>query len=229
METPDVSSVLLSFTTLVVIYLTLQCYTPPNPAPVCDTEDRIFPFAGDFFLLIRRLTFAVLGLYHAILMLYPNSPPTVLCPNPSNLNPSLFTWTTHSMICFGIVFIAAPIRLLAFAQLGKNFTFKLAKPQQLVTGGLYAYVQHPSYTTLAIVALSNWRMFERADGVIGCWMSAELVQSVWWDVAGCGLVAVAFWILSLRVMDEEKMLKSTFGKDWEIWHQKTKRFVPGAF
>ncbi|CAL3970794.1 unnamed protein product [Diplocarpon coronariae] len=229
METPDVSSVLLAFTTLVVTYLTLQCYTPPNHAPVSDIEDRIFPVAGDFFLSARRLAFAILGLYHAILMLHPTSPPTLLCPNPSNLNPSLFTWSTYSVLCFGIVFIAAPIRLLAFAQLGKNFTFKLAEPQQLVTSGLYAYAQHPSYTAMAIVAITNWRMFERADGVVGCWMSAELVRSVWWDFAGWGLIVVAFWMLSLRVMDEEKMLKRAFGKEWEVWHQKTKRFVPSVF
>jgi len=28
-------------------------------------------------------------------------------------------------------------------------------------------------------------------------------------------------------MDEEKILRDTFGKEWEIWHQKTKRFIPG--
>jgi protein-S-isoprenylcysteine O-methyltransferase Ste14 len=32
-----------------------------------------------------------------------------------------------------------------------------------------------------------------------------------------------------RVKEEEMMLKSTFGKEWEVWHAKTKRFVPGLF
>ena len=28
---------------------------------------------------------------------------------------------------------------------------------------------------------------------------------------------------------EEMMLRDTFGKEWEVWHAKTKRFIPGIF
>jgi protein-S-isoprenylcysteine O-methyltransferase Ste14 len=32
-----------------------------------------------------------------------------------------------------------------------------------------------------------------------------------------------------RVHEEEAMMKETFGKEWEEWHKRTKRFIPGFF
>jgi protein-S-isoprenylcysteine O-methyltransferase Ste14 len=32
-----------------------------------------------------------------------------------------------------------------------------------------------------------------------------------------------------RVKDEEAMLKREFGREWEEYHRKTKRFIPGIF
>jgi protein-S-isoprenylcysteine O-methyltransferase Ste14 len=36
-------------------------------------------------------------------------------------------------------------------------------------------------------------------------------------------------MLRKRVREEETMLKKTFGNEWEPWHARTKRFVPGVF
>lgn len=229
METPDLSTILLAFTTLLATYLSLQCFTPPNPTPTSTVPDRITFFASPTFILVRRLSVVLVGLHHALLILNPVTPTYHLCPSPSSLNLSLFTWTTHSSICLTLILIFAPIRLLAFSQLGNNFTFKLAKPQNLVTSGLYAYVQHPSYTANAVVAAANVLLFERPDGLAGCYMSEGIVKSAWWRVLGWVLAAAAVYLGRVRVMDEERMLKGAFGKEWEVWHQKTKRFVPGVY
>jgi protein-S-isoprenylcysteine O-methyltransferase Ste14 len=37
------------------------------------------------------------------------------------------------------------------------------------------------------------------------------------------------WGMPVRVTDEEKMLQREFGKKWEIYHNKTARFIPGIF
>jgi len=42
-----------------------------------------------------------------------------------------------------------------------------------------------------------------------------------------GLVGMG--ILAGRVIDEEEMLKKTFGKEWEEWSARTKRFIPWGF
>jgi protein-S-isoprenylcysteine O-methyltransferase Ste14 len=44
---------------------------------------------------------------------------------------------------------------------------------------------------------------------------------------GMGLVG-GFLGLAVRVRDEERMLRARFGKEWEDWHARTKRFVPGV-
>jgi len=32
-----------------------------------------------------------------------------------------------------------------------------------------------------------------------------------------------------RVVQEEKMLKREFGKEWEEYHRRVARFIPGVF
>lgn len=48
--------------------------------------------------------------------------------------------------------------------------------------------------------------------------------------ASAGVIMVNGLIIAWkRVTEEEMMLKKTFGKEWEDWHKKTKRFIPGVF
>jgi protein-S-isoprenylcysteine O-methyltransferase Ste14 len=137
------------------------------------------------------------------------------------------------MICLSLIFIAAPIRLLSFAQLGKDFTFRLAKPKKLVTSGLYTFVQHPRYAAGVVVFLANTLLLLRVDGIVGCWLpdwvvhwgGVKLVEAV----GIVGLLGFSSWGMGIRVMEEEKMFKEEFRKEWETYHQKTKRFVPGLF
>lgn len=66
---------------------------------------------------------------------------------------------------------AGSARVVAYHQLGENFTFELAKPERFATTG---YVQHPSYTTKALVAISITGFFLRDDGPAGCWLPGGL-------------------------------------------------------
>jgi protein-S-isoprenylcysteine O-methyltransferase Ste14 len=149
------------------------------------------------------------------------------------LNEKLFTWSSATILYAIVVMTSAPIRLLAYRQLGKNFTFQLATPSKLTTTGLYHYVQHPSYITLMGVTFA-WIFFSlRVDGVIACIMPGFLwswVVAVPWLSESWGgiLLALTGWGLWIRVQDEEAMLKAEFGKEWEVWHGKTKRFIPGV-
>jgi protein-S-isoprenylcysteine O-methyltransferase Ste14 len=36
-------------------------------------------------------------------------------------------------------------------------------------------------------------------------------------------------MMSRRVREEEEMLKKTFGKEWEEWHGRTARLIPGIY
>lgn len=126
-----------------------------------------------------------------------------------------------------LIFIAAPIRLLAYKQLGQNFTFTLAKPKKLVKTGLYAYVRHPSYPTLMVCHLACYALLLRWGGLLGCWLPVWLVR---WSSLELGLfllfgVANLYGLL-MRVGEEEDMLKSEYGEEYRVYASRTKKFVP---
>ncbi|KAE9365202.1 hypothetical protein N431DRAFT_420123 [Stipitochalara longipes BDJ] len=224
---PPLSNILLALTILFSTYLTILSQLHPNAKP--NTKDTISPFTQPAFLALTHLIVTLLALHHAFLTLSYPSPPSLLCPNATNLTPSLFTWSPTTSLCLLIILLSAPLRLLAFRQLGPNFTFQLREPGKLVTTGLYRYVQHPSYTAVIIVMLSNLCLLARIDGSIGCWVGKEVVASGWWKVFAGVLVGVQVVSMGVRVWDEERMLRGTFGKEWEVWHARTRRFVPGLF
>jgi len=65
--------------------------------------------------------------------------------------------------------------------------------------------------------------------VLACWLSESALRSGWWGAINVFFAGVAILGMRTRIMDEEKMMKETFGKEWEVWHAKTKRFIPGVF
>ncbi|KAK9350263.1 hypothetical protein V1523DRAFT_420376 [Lipomyces doorenjongii] len=249
----SVSALSISLCLLLAGYLSAVCTTPPNPNPTQPYKgDRAGIVSIAATRIFNRSGIISLALYHGILslLLHVSSITTAstetltnrntdmdmtilhyICPNQSNLNPALFAWTpwTRTFLAL-IILVGAPIRLSAYGRLGKNFTFRLAPPDRLVTSGIYRYLQHPSYTGLVFIVMANVMLFYRWDASPACWIPATVLQRL--DGSGAivtGIVALlCTWGLMLRVWDEEKMLKEKFGKDWERWHHKTKRFVPGV-
>lgn len=235
---PDPASLALAFSFLLAAYLTYRCWSPPNPNPPGPTaslpKDDVAISSGA--IQVRRFSTLSLWILHGLLTAFHRSPPALLCPNPENLSSSLFTWTPYTTVVLMVIVMAAPIRLLAFRQLGRNFTFRLARPNALVKTGLYAYVQHPSYPTNWLIFVSNVALLLRLDGVLGCVLPSQVVR--WgmgsgrfglWPALLVALGVLGLYGVWVRVKDEEAMLKREFGKEWEGYHRKTMRFIPGVF
>jgi protein-S-isoprenylcysteine O-methyltransferase Ste14 len=117
------------------------------------------------------------------------------------------------------------------SQLAADFTFELARPRRLVTSGVYRYMQHPSYLPDFLVTLANFALFANLDGWPACFLPSDIV-ALWLPWKTYGLLALAALYLSvirIRVLEEEAMLRDTFGKEWEDWHKTTARFIPYVF
>lgn len=228
---PDPSAFSLSGFVLLCTYLAYLCSTPPNPTPYdSKIPDSMGAAVTPLALFIRRSIDVSLGIYHTFLILTYPSPPRPVCPHPSHLATYLFTWTPYSIICIAVILLGCYIRLSAFSALGSNFTFRLAAPNKLLTSGLYSYVQHPSYTGRILITFAKWALILNTRGVVGCWLPKRILEArLFWRALTCFIVLASFRVTWKRVMEEESMLKSTFGKEWEAWHAKTKRFVPGLF
>ncbi len=223
---------------LVAGYLAVRVSIPPNrtPADRAWRHDALWFARSAAFLNLAAAALSALVLYHAALAASLPRPAVqaALCPLDGagrQRNPALFTWSPVTAASFVAILVGAPLRLGAFSGLGENFTFGLAKPRGLVTTGIYAHVQHPSYTGMGLVAVATFAVFLRLDGAVACFVPAArwpLVQA--WSAtvyAGAGVLLVQQ--MAVRVRQEEAMLRELFGKEWEAWHAKTKRLVPGLF
>ncbi|KAL4757628.1 methyltransferase family protein [Aspergillus foveolatus] len=233
---PSFSSSTLSIVLLVAGYLNNRCVTPPNETTSPHTTDRVRFLTTTPTLLFAHVASTAV-LYQALVTLFSTDSPADhetlvnLCPYPSHLDPSGSTvsWNPRTVGYLSLVAIGAFIRLGAYGGLGRNFTYQLAKPDRLITSGLYKYLQHPSYTGIVLLLAGyGGLVVNRFDTPIACLLPEPLLGLLKkWEL-GLLLLAATVLVLSLivRIRDEERMLREKFGREWEIWHKKTARIVP---
>ncbi len=232
----DMSAVLFASAMLHAGYLIQLCFRQPSQKQVARrTESRIMWFvAGPNNAVIGRVATVCLCIHHAMISL--SLTPTMLngqdqllhsvCPATTRLDPQLFTWSKKTIGSLMLLYTASYVRLQAYAQLGTNFTYRLAVPDGLVTNGLYAYVRHPSYTGLygAIIALKV--LFLNQHGAPSCigisfgdnWIGETIPTMVFFGII--------WWVMMRRVNEEEKMMEKEFGQKWRNYREKTTKFIP---
>ncbi|KAI0834013.1 hypothetical protein F5Y06DRAFT_179883 [Hypoxylon sp. FL0890] len=217
---------------------TYAAISPPNP----NVDSKPMPSTGDTMrwlnLTSKRATkiastpLGLLSLHTVgLTCLYPHIPTFLLRHGAENgLNPDLVTWSAATSIPLVLLLCGIPLRLGSYSSLGKNFTYNLAEPDQLKTTGIYRYVQHPSYTGIALIAVGNLALLCRIDGALSCWIPPSWYETI--RTLGWALL-IPVWMpmfgLWIRVREEESMLRAKFGKDWERWHARTARFIPWVF
>lgn len=227
----DLSSQTLSFVAALLLtnYITNLCLTSPNPEPAnLHPNDRLQALTGEAKRQKWRFRlYATIWTYQLLIILFPSQRPNI-CWHPDLLNPSLLTWSPRTIPAFIVVVVFGSLRLYAYRSLGSNFTFQLAAPSKLVKTGIYRYIQHPSYVGLFAVRCVDFYTLQRLDGVAACLLPRVIVGVPWLsEVFGTVMAGLSIWVLRIRVKDEEQMMKEKFGENWEVWHQKTARFVPG--
>ncbi len=129
-------------------------------------------------------------------------PGTPLFPLPRPLEPALAA--VSLALAAGSVWLV----LAAVRRLGKQWSFaaRLVEEHKLVTEGPYGVVHNPIYT-----------------GMFGLLVASALAVSHW-----IGLVAAValFGIgLAMRIRSEEKLLRSAFGAEFEVYARR----VPAVF
>jgi protein-S-isoprenylcysteine O-methyltransferase Ste14 len=98
------------------------------------------------------------------------------------------------------------------ADLGTNWsiTLEVREKHQLVTNGVYRWVRHPMYLALLIYSLGQ-----------------ALVVPNWLVGPSYGVAMVL--LIALRLAPEERMMRETFGKDYQAYVATTKRLIPGLW
>lgn len=94
-------------------------------------------------------------------------------------------------------------------ELGRNWsiTLEIRDRHELISGGPYALVRHPMYTSFLLMGVGQ----------------AFLLSN--WVMGFAGLVGFAI-LFFLRVDKEERMMLETFGPQYRAYMERTKRIIP---
>jgi protein-S-isoprenylcysteine O-methyltransferase Ste14 len=94
-------------------------------------------------------------------------------------------------------------------ELGRNWsiTLEIRQKHELVSGGPYAFVRHPMYSSFLLMGLGQ----------------AFLLSN--WVIGLAGLVGFAI-LFFLRVDKEERMMLEVFGPEYRAYMDRTKRIIP---
>ncbi|CZT07731.1 uncharacterized protein RCO7_11222 [Rhynchosporium graminicola] len=231
--TDFVCALSLTLFILVVTYVTSFCFTPStlNADNLNETNRKNITIRFIFYYSCNAIVL-VTGTYHALLCFTYPTPPSILCRNPTNLSPKLFTWNFHSILCIALILVSGQILLLCFNKLGTTSNFQLIEPKKLITSGIYSWLQHPAYTADFVIILTNGALIQRRDGVAACLLQKNIVDGekleIIFQIGYFLTVFAVCWTLAERVRNEEAMLKRAFGIKWEEYHRHTKRFLPGV-
>ncbi|PWN90591.1 hypothetical protein FA10DRAFT_267041 [Acaromyces ingoldii] len=115
------------------------------------------------------------------------------------------------------------LRLYCYHTLGHFFTFELAVQvdQKVIQTGPYAYVRHPSYTGILLVALG----VAIAMGPYAPALSGQYRQPMLYLM--CLALVLAISAAVLRINDEERMLKKELKEPYEDYCRKVScRLIP---
>ncbi|KAJ8118667.1 hypothetical protein OPT61_g401 [Boeremia exigua] len=239
----DISTILYALVGLHAAYLIQLAFRQPSNK-VISTKTESWPMwlaASPIGMVFARILILAIAIQQGIIALslsdaLPQSDEMLntVCLTPRYLDPQLFTWSKATAVSLALLYLGCYIRFQAYAQLGADFTYRIAKPDQLVTSGLYAHVRHPSYTGLFMVLMGTYSLFLRQRGIISCWvpllderlvtdeMHASLVPAI-------GFTCVVYMFMVRRVREEEAMMEREFGETWKQYKARTKKFVPGVY
>jgi protein-S-isoprenylcysteine O-methyltransferase Ste14 len=120
-------------------------------------------------------------------------------------------WTLVRWLGFILFAAGGALRMWPVFVLGRRFSGLVAiQPgHALVTNGLYGIIRHPSYIGLIVNSLGGPSLFVRGVGVL--------------------LTALLIPPLLARIRAEERLLRSQFGGEYEVYCNRTSRLIPGVY
>lgn len=146
------------------------------------------------------IPFAILGLLSAYLPAYTD-------------RHEIWTLDGEAIRWLGVILFAVggALRLWPVFVLGRRFSGLVAiQPgHELVTGGVYGIIRHPSYLGLLVNALGWALAFRSAVGVV--------------------LAALLVLPLLARIRAEERLLHAQFGAAYDAYRARTSRLIPGVY
>jgi protein-S-isoprenylcysteine O-methyltransferase Ste14 len=125
----------------------------------------------------------------------------------------ILTFGGESVRWFGVALFAlgGVLRLAPVFVLGRRFSGLVAiQPNhRLLTNGIYGVIRHPSYLGLLVNAL-GWGLAFRAG-------------------VGVAIAALMLLVVLARINSEERLLRETFGAEYDAYRTRTWRLIPHVY
>jgi len=230
--------------TFIASYALLKAMTPPQPPP--EKEERrikgTFLESGWYIRTViylgGKLTIlsTLLEIVTILAWNYPAFPISKVILSTlvfSGGRPDQLHVTPVSAIGVAMIVVGTWIRLSTFRYLGRYFRFEasIQKDHQLITGGPYSVVRHPSYSAF-LLTHPGWILWQGAEG---SWVR----ESGLWNTTGGQLIVLAYtvcvifgtlYLTFMRMGNEDEALHKEFGKKWEEWAKDVPyKLIPGIY
>ncbi|ORZ28033.1 hypothetical protein BCR41DRAFT_409938 [Lobosporangium transversale] len=211
--------------------------------------DRL-PLLTAFLAAINTAIYLLLIVYGAKNSKYRNS------HNSPYLSAALTQLQTvkpwHIAAAIGAV-LGYTLRKWSYVALDESFTIqlKVRVGQKLITHGPYRYLRHPSYTGFITTFFCTWLLLLHeglwdvmttsvVDQIRSSWLNTTAfgatILSLMSSLPGIGgricfmgLATIIFKSFLDRIVIEEEMLKSHFGREWDNFASKRWRLVPFVY
>ena len=108
--------------------------------------------------------------------------------------------------------LSVVVTMSAVKTLGKEWslTARVVEGHKLATNGPYAWVRHPIYT-----------------GMFGMLLATGLAISFWFVVPVAAILFIAGTMI--RIRGEERLLRESFGSEFDAYAARVSAFVPGVY
>ena len=148
--------------------------------------------------------------------------------NAANLRLTPATFSGAIMTIFGTL-----IRISTYHHLGKHFRFEasIQKDHELITGGPYSIVRHPSYTAI-LFTHSGWLLWQFGSGswVRESGLLSTLAGKIVVSVFGVLVILVSSVMTFGRMTSEDTALQARFGVEWDQWATRVRyQIIPGIY
>ncbi|KAG7090302.1 hypothetical protein E1B28_011900 [Marasmius oreades] len=227
---------------------------PPKNATPAEKRDWIFNHYGPPLSSFQRKVCYIITIFESIFLLRTQYPVfNQLLPVKFDGKTSSYSSSDARFFALAFGIASDLLRISCQRRLGSSFTWHIAglrhgteddsdetagpraeekqTKQKLITTGPYSIVRHPSYTAfwMSLIGITTYHLlpgsFVRESGIVSETTVGKVVLGVW--IISC------IWIstfLALRIDTEDETLRTTFGKEWEMWRKQVPwRTIPGVW
>lgn len=140
---------------------------------------------------------------------------------------------TSLFMAMSLIIFGGSVRIYARNALGPFFKYEvsLQKSHKLITSGPYTFVRHPAYSGMIFLGM-GYSLFLITPGAF----VAECQDQFPWSLRLLRYYIILVytsspvWLCLFRADEEDRLLRVTFGEEWDKWASQTKyKVLPYIF